>query len=171
MEKVSFWDEFWGRKASGQKNTEWNESPPDGSLREMISERRTIYDKTRDARGAGRDEENRKEKRKKEEEEQRRVAEACLNASNTLEDFLASAYENILEATEKGHHSVMAEVSIWDLPKDTLMNLKAFKDLKTFCSKYGLKLHYSDNSRTEYLDWEFPSWRTPPTNHIISILF
>lgn len=178
MEKASFWDHFWGTKkarVSGDKHPQKPLSPkepvPDESLLRMINERRVTVEKVR------KEEEDqwRKEINEKERESERSkrllLAEKSANASNILEAFLASASENILEAAEKGHHSITAEVPIWDLPKDTLMDLKAFKDLEKFCKKYGLKLHCSDNSRTEYLDWDFPSWPIRATDHVISILF
>ena len=135
MEKGSFWDHFWGRKGGGQKNTEWidsTESPPDGSLRGMISERRVIYEETKVA-----------EDRRNEENKQRRVAKACLNASNILEDFLASASENILESAEKGRNTLRIEMGMENLPQDALENLKAFKALQIFCSKLGLTFYSS----------------------------
>lgn len=135
MEKVSFWDRLLGRRSAGQKNPEWvdsTESPPDGSLRGMISERRSIYEETKA-----------EEERREEEDKQRRVAEACLNASNILEDFLASASENILESAEKGWHKLHVEIPLKDIPRNALENLKAFKALQTFCNKHGLKFDYS----------------------------
>ena len=172
MEKRSFWDEFWGRKTSGQKNTEWNESPPDGSLREMINGRRAIYKKGEDVRTAENIEEERREKRREKEDEQHRVAEACLNASNALEDFLASASENILESAEKGWDRLRIEISMQDLPQDTLKNLRAYKALQTFCNKYGLRLHCdNDSTIIGVYDSDYGYAQSMPSKHRIEIVF
>lgn len=172
MEKRSFWDEFWGRKASGQKNTEWNESPSDGSLREMISGRRAIHKKAEDARAVENAEEERREKRREDEGKQRRVAEACLNASSILEDFLASASENILESAEKGWDRLRIEISMQDLPQDTLKNLRAYKALQTFCNKYGLRLHCdNDSTIVGVYDSDYGYGQSIASKHLIEIAF
>ncbi|TSD05720.1 MAG: hypothetical protein Greene07147_425 [Parcubacteria group bacterium Greene0714_7] len=138
MEKGSFWDRLLGRKGGGQKNTEWvdsAESSPDGSLREMIDGRRITYEETRSFEKA-------QEERRAEADKQHQEAEACLNASNILEDFLTSASENILEVAEKGWHEISTEVSMENLSMNIIENLGAFRSLETFCNKHGLTFSY-----------------------------
>lgn len=167
MEKRSFWDRLLGRRGAGQKNPEWvdsNEPPPDGSLREMISGRRVTYEETRRV-------ERVEEERRAEADKRHREAEACLNASSTLEDFLASMSENILESAEKGWDRLHMEISIKDLPSDALKNLKAFKALQTFCSKNKLTFNYSTRSDPKYRAGYGTLPPPPRSYHRIEIVF
>lgn len=146
MEKGSFWDRLLGTKRA--RATE------DGSLQEIIAERRMKHSIT----------ERKEEEKRTEEQRARAKAHAEWRALpaekrhpyfvGQLETILHNLDKKILETADRGFSMVYFDFgdSMRTASLEELEEFQAFKKIQAFCNKNRFELEYSPGSYAEYYD-------------------